>query len=277
VPEGHTLHRLARLHTRLFGRAPLRVSSPQGRFAESAALLDGAVLTRADAHGKHLFHRYGRDRVVHVHLGLYGTFDELPLPEPGAAAPEPRGQVRMRLVGATHYADLRGPAACELVTDAEVRALRARLGPDPLRRDADPERVWARISRSSAPLATLLMDQAVIAGVGNVYRAELLFRHGIDPLFPGRALPRETWDAMWTDLVALMRDGVRRGRIDTVRPEHDPRLRGEPGRKDRHGGEVYVYRRAGLPCHLCGTPVAHAAHAARNLFWCPGCQPPVAC
>ncbi|MFP5071626.1 Fpg/Nei family DNA glycosylase [Pseudonocardia nantongensis] len=269
MPEGHTLHRLARLHQRLFARRPVAVSSPQGRFAESAALLDGAVLTRAEAHGKHLFHSYGRDRVVHVHLGLYGTFVEAALP-----APEPVGQLRMRLVGETHYADLRGPTACELITPAEARAVRARLGADPLRRDSDPEHAWARISRSRSPLATLLMDQTLVAGVGNVYRAELLFRHGLDPLLPGRDLDRDVWDAMWPDLVALMRAGVRLGRIDTVRPEHDPRRRGEPGRRDRHGGEVYVYRRAGLPCLVCGTPIEHSAHQNRNLFHCPTCQPP---
>ncbi|MEJ8278217.1 Fpg/Nei family DNA glycosylase [Pseudonocardia spirodelae] len=268
MPEGHTLHRLARLHQKLFARRPVGVSSPQGRFAESAALLDGAVLTRAEAHGKHLFHRYGRDRVVHVHLGLYGTFVEHPLP-----APEPVGQLRMRLVGETHYADLRGPTACELITPAEARALRARLGEDPLRPDAEPERVWERVSRSRSPLATLLMDQKVLAGVGNVYRAELLFRHGLDPQLPGRELDRATWDAMWADLVVLMRDGVRRNRIDTVAPEHDPRRRGQAARRDRHGGEVYVYRRAGLPCLVCGTGVRHREHAARNLFWCPACQP----
>ncbi|MCW0215823.1 MAG: Fpg/Nei family DNA glycosylase [Pseudonocardia sp.] len=271
MPEGHTLHRLARLHQKLFARRPVAVSSPQGRFAESAALLDGQVMTRAEAHGKHLFHRFGPDLVVHVHLGLYGTFDEGELP-----APEPRGQLRMRLQGERHYADLRGPTACELLVSAEVKAIRGRLGPDPLRRDADPERVWNRVSKSRAPLATLLMDQAVVAGVGNVYRAELLFRHHLDPQLPGRALPREVFDVLWPDLVALMRDGVKRGRIDTVAPEHDPRRRGEPGRKDRHGGEVYVYRRAGMPCLVCRTPVLTATHAARNLFWCPTCQPAVA-
>lgn len=268
MPEGHTLHRLARLHRKLFVRRPVGVSSPQGRFAASAALLDGEVMTGAEAHGKHLFHRYGRDRVVHVHLGLYGTFVEQPLP-----APEPVGQLRMRLVGQTHCADLRGPTACELLTSAEARALRARLGADPLRTDADPDTVWARISASRSPLATLLMDQKVLAGVGNVYRAEVLFRHGLDPQLPGRALDRQTWDAMWADLVVLMRDGVRTGRIDTVRPEHDPRRRGQPGRTDRHGGEVYVYRRAGMDCLVCGTPVRHAEHQNRNLFWCPRCQP----
>ncbi|WP_433503723.1 Fpg/Nei family DNA glycosylase [Pseudonocardia halophobica] len=267
MPEGHTLHRLARRHQALFAKRPVAVSSPQGRFADSAALLDGQVMTRAEAHGKHLFHRFGPDLVVHVHLGLYGTFDDGELP-----APEPRGQLRLRYVGETHFADLRGPTACELLTRAEVRAIRERLGPDPLRRDFDAERVWERISRSASPLATLLMDQKVLAGVGNVYRAELLFRHGLDPQIPGRALDRGTWDAMAPDLVALMRDGVRRGRIDTVRPEHDPRRKGQAARMDRHGGEVYVYRRAGMPCLVCGTEVRTSTHAARNLFWCPTCQ-----
>ena len=267
MPEGHTLHRLARRHQRLFGRRPVRVSSPQGRFADSAALLDGSVLRKAEAHGKHLFHTFGRDLVVHVHLGLYGTFDEGELP-----APEPRGLLRLRFEGETHYADLRGPTACELLTRAEVAAIRDRLGPDPLRRDFDPDRVYQRISRSSSPLATLLMDQKVISGVGNVYRAELLFRHHLDPQTSGKALDKGTWDAMAADLVVLMKDGVRKGRIDTVRPEDDPRRKGRPARRDRHGGEVYVYRRAGMPCHVCGTEVRTATHAARNLFWCPGCQ-----
>src|SRR5687767_7911881 len=188
MPEGHTLHRLADLHRRRYAGQPVAVSSPQGRFAASAALVDGRVLEHTEAHGKHLFHHYGPGLVVHVHLGLYGTFRDEPLP-----AAEPVGQVRMRMVGATHYADLRGATACELITDAEAAAVHARLGEDPLRADADPDRAWVRISRSRAPLATLLMDQSVIAGVGNVYRAELLFRHRLDPQLPGRDLRRQQW------------------------------------------------------------------------------------
>jgi endonuclease VIII len=268
MPEGHTLHRLARAHQKMFGKSPVAVSSPQGRFAAAAKILDGMVLRRAEAHGKHLFHRYGPDLVVHVHLGLYGAFTDGPLP-----AEPPRGQVRMRLVGATHFTDLRGPNACQLLTDAEVASVRARLGADPLRRDADPERTWARLSRSRTPLAALLMNQEILAGVGNVYRAELLFRHGVDPMLPGKELARQRWDAMWADLVALMRDGVRRGRIDTVRPEHDPKVTGRAPRVDRHGGEVYVYRRHGQPCLVCGTPVRLTELAGRNLYWCPTCQP----
>jgi endonuclease VIII len=264
MPEGHTLHRLADLHRRRFVGRPVAVSSPQGRFAASAALVDGLVLEHAEAHGKHLFHHYGPDVVVHVHLGLYGKFSDVSLP-----AGEPVGQVRMRMVGATHYADLRGATACELITDAETAAVHARLGADPLRPDADPDQAWAKVSRSRSPLATLLMDQSVIAGVGNVYRAEVLFRHGLDPQLPGRELRRQQWDALWADLVDLLTEGVRRGVIETLRPEHEPLSTGEDGVSGRR---VYVYRRTGEPCLVCGTPVAHAEHAARNLFWCPTCQ-----
>jgi endonuclease-8 len=203
-----------------------------------------------------------------VHLGLYGRFSDVRLP-----VDEPRGQVRMRMVGTTHYGDLRGPTACQLLTDAEVDAIHARLGADPLRDDADPDRAWARISRSRAPLATLLMDQTVIAGIGNVYRAEALFRHGLDPQTPGRALSRACWDELWKDLVDLLEDGFRRGRIETLRPEHDPRLVEGVGPCAR---ATYVYKRTGGPCLVCGTPVAHATHLARNLFWCPVCQAPPA-
>ncbi|MGH3861290.1 Fpg/Nei family DNA glycosylase [Actinokineospora sp.] len=268
MPEGHTLHRLARTHQKQFAGAPVEVSSPQGRFAAGASLVDGHVLVRAEAHGKHLFHVFGPETIVHVHLGLYGTFDGALVP-----APPPVGQVRLRLVGHTHWADLRGPNTCEILTRAEVKALRDRLGPDPLRRDADPGKAWDRISRSRTPVAVALMDQSVIAGVGNVYRAELLFRHGLHPMTPGRALDRTLWTDMWSDLVTLMRQGVRRNRIDTVRDEDLPKATGRAPRKDRHGGEVYVYRRAGQPCLVCGTEVAAKVLAARNLFWCPTCQP----
>ncbi|SHF44880.1 Fpg/Nei family DNA glycosylase [Streptoalloteichus hindustanus] len=268
MPEGHTLHRLALLHQRRYEGTPVAVSSPQGRFAKDASLVDGRVLERAEAYGKHLFHVYGPDLVVHVHLGLYGTFTEEPLP-----VAEPRGQVRMRLVGPTHWTDLRGPNACRLLNDAEVDALRDRLGPDPLRADADPDLAWARISRSRTPVAVSLLDQSVIAGAGNVYRAEVLFRHGVHPLLPGRALDRGRWEAIWADLVVLMREGVRTGRIDTVRPEHDPEVTGREPRRDRHGGEVYVYRRAGLPCLVCGTPVSWSELSGRKLYWCSTCQP----
>jgi len=272
MPEGHTLHRLARELTEVFGGQAARVGSPQGRFADAAAQLDGAELVDAEAWGKHLFIDFGADRYIHVHLGLYGTFD---VHDMVAEVPVPVGQVRLRLVRADGkaYADLRGATTCALVTTAERDAVVARSGPDPLRPDADPALAWTRIGRSSAPIGTLLMDQTVLAGVGNVYRAELLFRHRIHPLRPGRTLRAGQWRALWDDLVVLMADGVRTGTIDTVRPEHLPEVMGRPPRVDDHGGEVYVYRRSGQPCHVCGRAVRSAVLNGRNLFWCTRCQP----
>ncbi|UYM04276.1 Fpg/Nei family DNA glycosylase [Solicola gregarius] len=267
MPEGHTLHRLANALDDAFVGSRVRVSSPQGRFAESAGLLDGAEVVGCEAYGKHLFVDFDADRVIHVHLGLIGTFDLGS--GPGGL---PRGEVRLRIASPHAYADLRGPTACELWTCDQVEALTGRLGPDPLRDDADPDRAWRRIGRSRAPLATLLMDQSVIAGVGNVYRAELLFRHRLDPFMEGRLLRRREWQDIWDDLCALMGEGVKTGRIDTVRPEHEPEAMGREPRVDDHGGEVYVYRRTGAPCHVCGTRVRREVHASRNLFWCPRCQ-----
>ncbi|MFJ9365561.1 Fpg/Nei family DNA glycosylase [Nocardia sp. NPDC101769] len=269
MPEGHTLHRLAKLHHKRFAGGAVRVSSPQGRFAEGAALVDGQTLKRADAWGKHLLHHYESGLVVHVHLGLYGKFTESPAP-----LGDPVGQVRMRIIGAGRSGDffgtdLRGPTACEILHEPEVEALTARLGPDPLRRDADPDRAWQRIHRSQRPIGALLMDQGVIAGVGNVYRAELLFRHGISPHRPGRDVSATEWGELWADLVELMRVGVRRGKMHVVRSEHD---HGAPSyAADRP--RTYVYRRVGEPCRLCGATVLHAVMEGRNLFWCTTCQP----
>lgn len=273
MPEGHTLRRLALDLTDTFAGRQVAVSSPQGRFADEAALLHGSVLEGADSTGKHLFLDFGDDRFVHIHLGLIGglqivTSEILDLPV---------GQVRLRLAtptaeGGWSYADLRGATQCALIGVARRNEVVAGLGPDPLRPDADPERAWKRISRSERSIGDLLMDQSVIAGVGNVYRAEVLFRHRIHPLRPGKSLRRGQFLAIWADLVELMADGVRVGRIDTVRPEHTPEAMGRAPRVDDHGGEVYVYRRAGQPCLVCGSLVRTDVLAGRNSFWCPQCQ-----
>lgn len=263
MPEGHTLHRLAREQQKLFGRQVVRASSPQGRFADGAALIDGLVLRRTEAWGKHLLHHYTGGPLLHVHLGLYGKFTG-----GSGEPPEPRGALRLRLVNHERWTDLRGPTACEIFDPLQRRELLARLGPDPLRRDADPGRAYTRLSRSKSPIAALLMDQAVIAGIGNVYRAELLFRHRLDPFRPGRSLDESTWAAMWADLVTLMSAGVRSGRIVTIRAEDRPRARGRLTREE----SVYVYRRNGLPCRVCGTEIRTQVIVGRNLFWCPNCQ-----
>src|SRR5690606_15685934 len=159
---------------------------------------------------------------------------------------------------------LRGATRCDLVGPETVERVRTTLGPDPLRPDGDVARAWEKVRRSNRAIGDLLMDQTVIAGVGNVYRAEVLFRHRIHPLRLGRNLTRTQFVALWDDLVVLMTEGVHTGRIDTVRPEHEPEAMGRPARRDDHGGEVYVYRRTGMPCHVCGSPVRSSTLVGRN-------------
>jgi endonuclease-8 len=264
VPEGHTVHRQARQILTMFAERPMTVTSPQGRFAAGAALLDGRTLAGAQAHGKHLFVHFAPDDLwLHVHLGLFGTWTF-----GTGLLPEPRGAVRVRLGDGRGWAELRGPTACEVLTPAEVGAIRARLGADPLRADADDAAAGRRVRTSRAPVGALLMQQEVVAGVGNVYRAEVLFRARLDPWLPGRAIDELTWTLLWRDLVLLLRDGVRRGRIITTLREDRDRRGGAIRREDAH----YVYKRAGLPCRICGTPVLAEPMVARTLYRCAVCQ-----
>ena len=209
--------------------------------------------------------------------------------------PAPRGQVRVRIASEHACADLTGPTACEVITRAEKDAIQARLGPDPLRDDADPERFVAALARSRSSVALLLMNQEVLAGVGNIYRAEALFRARLAPATPGTAVPRETALELWADLAELMHDGVRVGAIVTTRtgdrgevlgvePERGgPASRGRRRTRQNTDGlsgavrnedAFYVYHRDGLPCRVCGTTVALTELGGRKLYWCPRCQAP---
>lgn len=278
MPEGHVTHRLAAEHLVTFGDRVVHASSPQGRFEAGAAAIDGRVLTATHAYGKHLFHHYTtagqppeqtahEPQVwLHVHLGLYGRFTTGPQP-----APTPGGQLRLRLETDTAWADLTGPTACDVLDHSQVQAIIDRLGPDPLR-DDDPELAWERIRRSRRPIAALMMDQSVLSGVGNAFRAELLFRHLVHPHTPGRDLLSGTWPVMWLDLRTLMRAAMRSGQIVTTRPRDRPPA--ERGRKPivTLQNAHYVYRRTGLPCRWCRTPILTDTLEGRNLFWCPTCQ-----
>ncbi len=272
MPEGHTLFALARdLHEAFAGSSP-EVSSPQGKFTEGAAELTGRELLRATSRGKHLFAEFAGDRWLHVHLGLIGSFTvdshawtaEVPVV----------GQVRLRLRTPEHVADLRGPTLCEVASPERVDSVLASLGPDPLRPDADEGVAWARIRRSSRSVAELLMDQSVLAGVGNVYRSEVLFRHRLSPFTEGRSMKRASWRLVWADLVRLMPLGVTTGRIVTVEDQvldvEAALGRGEvPRLLERRSS---VYKRAGQPCPVCGSKVRTRVVAGRNLFWCGRCQ-----
>ncbi|GAA3810225.1 Fpg/Nei family DNA glycosylase [Cellulomonas soli] len=310
MPEGHTVHRIARQLTLDLAGRPVAVSSPQGRFAAGARRLDGQVVLRADAVGKQLFVTFASGDVLRVHLGLYGAWDlygrvspltdgraavgSLGAPRlrravrlgereqslPGAAdegvpedfPPTPVGAVRVRLATAETVADLRGPSACEVLDPVQAQVAVDRLGPDPAAADdLDAARavVVRRVTARGVPVGQLLMDQAVVAGIGNIYRAELLFRARLDPWTPGRRVPAEVVGALWDDWAVLLADGIRTG-VTLTREDLDATGR-EQALADptaRHS----VYGRPGQPCRVCGTPVLVEPMAARKLYRCATCQ-----
>ncbi|MCG7417274.1 MULTISPECIES: Fpg/Nei family DNA glycosylase [Microbacterium] len=328
MPEGHSVHRIARQFDRNIVGRSVAASSPQGRFAEGASVIDGREAVEVRAVGKQMFLRFDPDVWLRVHLGMYGAWDfsgEVAVDATIAAAngrmgqtnqrgtvlgepildaagensltsigaprrarvrmseqttgleeqsewpPPVVGAVRLRLLTETTCADLRGPTACQLQTPDEVVATIAKLGPDPLVDDVaeGEERFVATVRRKPTAIGLLLMDQAVVSGIGNVYRAEILFRARQNPHTPGRDVPEETVRAMWRDWVRLLAIGVETGQMMTM-DDLDPEAyrRAMAHRDDRH----WVYHRAGLPCRVCGTTVLVEEAAGRKLYWCPNCQ-----
>lgn len=261
MPEGHTIHRIARDHQSWFVDEAVGVSSPQGRFEKQAERLDGKVLRAVTAHGKHLFYHWSPRRIVHVHLGIYGKFRIHKNP-----APAPRGAVRMRMVGPKHTFDLNGPNCCELISTRQLHAIQGRLGQDPLRDDACPETLWQRVNRSRAAIGTLMLNQSVIAGVGNIYRAEILFLLGIHPETPANALSRQQFDRLWQLTVRLLETGVKLNRIITVdRADVDKPLRQLKGAECLH-----VYK---CPqCRVCGSKITDWVLGNRRIYACSHCQ-----
>lgn len=264
MPEGHTVHRTANDFNKFFAGKPLTVSSPQGRFAADSKLISGHVLLKAKAIGKQLFLEFENELTIRIHLGIYGKWA---FTEHANETPEPVGQVRARFSNEKYLADLRGPTVCEVISQAEVRVVEQRLGPDPL--NANPKgvqerRFIERAQRAKTPIGLLLMNQDVISGIGNVYRAEILFRAGISPHRPGSSLTIEELQAIWVDSVELLKVGVKTGYMIT----RDELRNKNPDKSERN----FVYKREGLPCRKCGTNVSIEIMAARKLYWCVSCQ-----
>lgn len=260
MPEGHTIHRLARdLAADLLDR-PVAGSARQERFADGAARLNGQVLTGTEAHGKHLFLHWDGGDVLWVHLGLIGAFRRSEVP-----APEPSPNLRLRLEGDEAAWDLTGPMTCELRDPDVVAQVTASLGPDPLRRGARSQRFVDAVLASRKPIGALLLDQSVIAGIGNVYRAELLHLAGIHPARPGRSLTEDEARTLWRLAVEQLRLGLKRNRIVTV-PLAGRRLASLPREDSWH---VYKQER----CRSCGDDVVLQPVGNRTSYACTTCQP----
>lgn len=333
MPEGHSVHRIARQFGVNFVGTTPEVTSPQGRFAQGAAILDNREMTDARAVGKHMFLEFETCDWLRVHLGIYGAWDfsgdvkvdpsiqihgatanhsklgqtgEYSRPDRPRAVdrdgedsvtsigaprrarvrmaeqdresedqrpfpPEPVGQVRVRLLNDLVCADLRGPTACEVLTPEEVNAVLLRLGPDPANSNTDAERhrFIERAKTRRSPIGLVLMDQSVVAGIGNVYRAELLFRAELDPHTPANRLSERVLGELWEDWAQLLEVGITVGQMITIDGlEGEAYARALRDRDERH----WVYKLEGTPCKRCGANIVLEEMGNRKLYWCPGCQ-----
>ena len=243
----------------------MKIASPQGRFEAEARLVSGRTLTNSLAVGKQLFLDFDNDLAIRIHLGIYGKWNFYSVPM--SKAPEPWGQVRARFGAKFASADLRGPTVCEVIDREQVSAVLKRLGPDPLNPDPTGSRSLTflrKVQGSKAPIGALLMNQAVVSGIGNVYRAELLFRAGINPKLSGSNISEDRILKIWDDAVELMKIGVKKGVMLT----RDDYLKGTVKVEDRY----YVYKRNGLPCRVCNKKVKVEEFFGRKLYFCPSCQ-----
>ena len=263
MPEGNEIHRWAEIHRETFVGKKICVETPNGRFP-GAPLLSGRKLKAVIAHGKHLGYDFGPDLKLHVHLGRFGDFVEGKMP-----FPESKGALRMRWSTRTDWLELRGPTDCSIFTDEQWKSLENRLGPDPLEPGSDPSRGFALVHKANLAIGVLLMEQNVFAGIGNIYRAELLYRAKLNPFRAGKDTPEKTLKAIWKDAVHLMPDGMVDRRIVTTRAKDRPHPTGKAQRYETH----YVYRRHGQPCLVCGSTIQRVELAGRTLYWCPTCQP----
>ncbi len=262
MPEGHSVQRTANDFNKRFKGKVVNVDSPQGRFSSEAKLIDGNILVSAKAIGKQLFLKFGNGLTCRVHLGIYGKWRFVE-----GIDKVMYGQVRARFFNEEFLADLRGPTICEVIDKKAVKDIEKRLGPDPTNSDPrglQKQRFIDRVSASSSPIGILLMNQEVISGIGNVYRAEILFRAQISPHAPGKSLSVEQIADIWTDSVKLMKVGVATGFMTT----REDRLKKRTKKADRN----YVYKREGQKCLRCEGLVQIELMATRKLYWCPGCQ-----
>ncbi len=258
MPEGHTIHRAALDQRPMLKGKRIAVASPQGRFFEGAAQLDGEICMAVEAYGKHLIYQFANGLSLHIHLGLFGQFRSAKAP-----AAEPRGEVRVRMVSETHVVDINGPNTCEVLDLDQLAALIKRIGPDVLRKDADPDLAFARIAKSKISIGQLLMDQAVIGGIGNIYRTEILWRQGVHPLIPGVQITRDVFDLLWADAVLLLAIGVKNNAIITVD--------GVKKSRSKYGERVNIFNRP--HCPKCENEIQKFEIAKRRAFMCESCQP----
>jgi len=271
MAEGHAVIRWARRLAPLVGEPLVEVRMPK-RWGDRPAGLVGQHLLEPVTRGKHLLLPLSGGETLHCHGAQYGSWQvgERPLD-----LRKEEKHVRLRLAAADHEAVFFHGPTVELLTPAELAAHErlTRLGPDVMAPtpEHEPGGVFDRAEaarrirqRADDPIKPVLLDQRVVAGVGNIYASEGLFLAGVDPRRPAGEVTDAELDALWDAVQPMMWDGTTRwGRTKTTPPEH--RERGE---------NRWVYQRKGKPCLVCGTPIelVRLPPYERATYYCPHCQ-----
>jgi endonuclease-8 len=267
MPEGDSIFRAARtLDRALAGRTVTRFESvfPRLTRIDRRDPVRGRTLERVTPRGKHLLMWFSGELVLHTHMRMNGSWH---LYRPGERWRRARHAMRLRLDTDAWIAvafDVHD-AECVAAADATTVPAIARLGPDLLAAEVDVAGIARRIvAEGDRALADVLLDQRVMAGVGNVFRSELLFVQGLHPRTAAGALDTAAAHALVRRAVRLLRVNARPGAS----------RRNTTGRT-APGESLWVYQRTGQPCRRCGAPVQSAADAplARRVYWCPTCQP----
>lgn len=270
MPEGDTIFRAARTLTLALGGDVVR------RFDSIfqsllAVRIEGRTIHGARAAGKHLLIEFSGDLILRTHMRMHGSWH---LYDRGAAWKRPHRD--MRIVIATEKLEAVGfniPVA-EIVRarDLPRHEVLASLGPDLLEREFDEGEAVRRMrAAGDDPVADVLLNQRVLAGIGNVYKSEVLFVCRVNPFVPTRELDDATLHA----LVATARRLLQANTMQNL-----PSMTTYPGyrrttRRDAPGSRLWVYGRAGRPCRRCGAPIRMRRHGvhARAAYWCESCQP----
>lgn len=265
--EGHGVHRVARAHIQKLLNKRFKAISPNGRFQVGAQAIDSKTLYRIEAHGKNLFYFFTDDKespgssidVVRVHFGMSGAFRINSLP-----GPDPRPTTRLSLIHqeSNTIAQL-SAMICEHGDIELYNSTKAKLGPDPLREDALFKDVFERMKKCKKSIGLFLMDQKCVAGVGNIFRSEILFKAGLHPETPAHVLCPCKAAEVWRQCVELMQIGFQSGSINTVDPEEQKILGKQWQRR-------YVYNQNS--CGRCGSKIVSWQMASRTVYACLQCQ-----
>ena len=171
--------------------------------------------------------------------------------------------MRVRLISGTHVIDINGPSICEVLNVEEFTKLTARIGPDVLRSDANPDLAFKRISKSKSSIGSLIMNQSVMAGIGNIYRTEILWRQAVHPETLGKDINRQTFDRIWNDAKALLTLGVKHNAILTKR--------GANRSKGKYREDFNIFAKE--TCPDCKGEISRFEINGRRAFVCENCQP----